>query len=56
MAQRVYRYKAEQLFTEQEIAIIWDALDKYDVGPKEANPKLYEKLELIRQNLVDFFS
>lgn len=43
------------LFDEQELTIIWAALNAYDVGPEDANPKLYAKLEKIRIALARVF-
>jgi len=46
-------FKLEEIFSEEEMAMIWAALNTYDVGPKEA--KLYEELEQRRKALEKVF-
>ena len=45
----------EEEFSEEERALIWAALNAYDVGPEEANPKLYRELESRRKHLKEVF-
>lgn len=47
--------KLEELFSEDELALIWSALNSYDVGPKESDPRLWEALEERRQELLAAF-
>lgn len=50
------RLHIEDIFTPDEIALIWGALDKYDVGPKDVAPKLWVQLERRRKKLLELFS
>jgi hypothetical protein len=51
----VIQAKLAEIFSEQELAIIWAALVAYDVGPEEANPQAYKELEAIRLYLIEVF-
>ena len=52
---QMFHEKLTQLFNDEEIAMIWAALNSYDVGPKTANSKLWEELEERRKDLLAVF-
>lgn len=49
------KLKIEEIFSEDEQAMIWAALLKYDIGPEEADSELYKELEARRNDLIEAF-
>lgn len=44
--------KIDDIFSEDEKALIWAALCAYDIGKKEDNPEIYDELRERLEDLI----